>query len=91
MINGASKGRTSFWNKESSGAPSLDSLNSYLNQCEGKLEFFRGYLAAAGAHKGSAFRASLSDFKYIAGNPGINRFFSSKAPKKKSKRQFLPN
>lgn len=88
MINGASKGRGFGLNKGSSGAPSLGSLNGYLNQCEGKLEFLRGYLAAAGAHRGSAFRSSLSDFKYIAGNPGSYRFFSSKAPKKKSKRQF---
>lgn len=86
MINGAGKGRTFIWNKEYLGAPSLDSLNGYLNQFDGQFEFLRGYLAAAGANKGSGFRDSLSDFKYSAGNPGMVRFFSSKAPKKKSKR-----
>ncbi|XP_057772407.1 ATP-dependent zinc metalloprotease FTSH 10, mitochondrial-like [Salvia miltiorrhiza] len=90
VISGASKGRALICSKESLGDPSSDSLNGYLNQFEGKLEFPRGYLAAAGAHKGSTSRASLSDFKYLAGNPGIYRFFSSKAPKKKNYENFYP-
>ncbi|KAH6810489.1 FTSH protease 10 [Perilla frutescens var. frutescens] len=89
-INGASKGRTFIWNKENLGAPSLDNLNGYLNQFDGKLEFLRGYLAAVGANKGSLFRASLSDFKYLGGTPGMTRFFSSKAPKKKNYENFYP-
>ncbi|XP_047980155.1 ATP-dependent zinc metalloprotease FTSH 10, mitochondrial-like isoform X1 [Salvia hispanica] len=90
LINGARKGRSLICNKESLGAPGSDSLDGYLNQFEGKLECLRGYLVAAGANRGSTFRASLSDFKYLAGNPGINRFFSSKAPKKKNYENFYP-
>lgn len=90
VINGAGKGRTFIWNQEYLGAPSLDSLNGYLNQFDGKFEFLRGYLAAAGANKGSGFRDSLSDFKYLAGNPGMVRFFSSKSPKKKNYENFYP-
>ncbi|KAG6417563.1 hypothetical protein SASPL_119746 [Salvia splendens] len=82
VINGASKRRSLTCNKES--------LNGYLNHFEGKLEFLRGYLAAARANKGSNLRASLSDFKYFSGNPGINRFFCSKAPKKKNSENFHP-
>lgn len=89
VISGATKGRALICSKESLGAPGSDSLNGYLNQFEGKLGALRGYLAAAGANKGSNVRASLSDFKYLAGNHGINRFFSSKAPKKKSKRHIF--
>ena len=87
LINGARKGRSLICNKERLGAPGSDSLDGYLNQFEGKLECLRSYLAAAGANRGSAFGASFSDFKYLAGNLGINRFFSSKAPKKKSEKQ----
>ncbi|XP_057772410.1 ATP-dependent zinc metalloprotease FTSH 8, mitochondrial-like isoform X2 [Salvia miltiorrhiza] len=76
VVNGASKGRAFIWNKVS------------LN---GKLEFMRGFLAAAGANKGSISRASLSDLKYIAGYPGIYRFFCSKPPKKKNYENFYPN
>ncbi|XP_047982527.1 ATP-dependent zinc metalloprotease FTSH 8, mitochondrial-like isoform X1 [Salvia hispanica] len=54
-------------------------------------QFLRGYLAAAGANKLPIFRASLSDFKYITGNPRIYRFFCSKPPKKKNYENFYPN
>lgn len=86
MINGASKGRYFLWNKNNFGAPNVNSSNGYFNRFDGKLEFLRGYVAAVGASKGSGYWASLSDFNFFAANPRISRFFSSGAPKKKSKR-----
>ncbi|KAL8525676.1 hypothetical protein ACS0TY_015062 [Phlomoides rotata] len=89
VINGAIKGRY-FLNKDNLGAPTLDALNGHVNEFDGKLEFLRGYVAAAGGSKRSISPTSLSDFKYFAANPIISRFFSSESPKKKNYQNYYP-
>lgn len=85
MINGASRKGRHFWNKGNLGGPAVDGLNGYANQFDGKLEFLRGYVAAAGGSKRSISWTSLSDFKYFSANPRVSRFFSTEPPNKKGK------
>lgn len=74
----------------SSGA-SLETprLDGGLGGLDGKLGFFREYLASAGALKGFSAKSYLSDLNYVLANPRVHRFFSSGAPKKKSKCTFV--
>lgn len=60
--------------------------DTYINQLDDKLGFFRGYIASIGANKELASKSHyLSDLNYGLANPRLRRFFSSEAPKKKSK------
>ncbi|KAF5744589.1 FTSH protease 10 [Tripterygium wilfordii] len=54
------------------------------------LGFLRGYVAAIGAHQEFVSKTNLSDLHYILAHPGIRRFFSSEAPKKKNYEKFYP-
>ncbi|KAL2471274.1 ATP-dependent zinc metalloprotease FTSH 10 [Abeliophyllum distichum] len=80
VINGFNKGKTLLRNQELFRAPYVNNLNS-IDQFDGKLGFLRGYFA----NKGSFSNNHLSDFNYIVANPRLRRYFSSEAPKKKSK------
>ena len=61
-------------------------VDSYIRRFDEKLGFLRGYLASIGDRKEFASKAYyLSDLNYVLANPRLRRFFSSEAPKKKSK------
>ena len=66
-------------------SPSLPHLSGNVDRLIGELGFLRGYLASIGARKEFTSKAYLSDLNFVLANPRIRRFFSSEAPKKKSK------
>lgn len=83
IVNKASKGRRLFLpNQGNLGASNVNTLIDNIHQFDGKLQFLRGYVATVGGSRG---RGSLSDINYFTPYPRISRFFSSEAPKKKSK------
>ncbi|KAG8387873.1 hypothetical protein BUALT_Bualt02G0066800 [Buddleja alternifolia] len=87
---GANTKRSLLWNKEIVGASNIGCLNNSIYQFDGNLGFVRGYLAAAGANRGSTSKAYLSDFNFFIANPRLRRYFSSEAPKKKNYENFYP-
>lgn len=88
---GINQGRLLFWNTKAIGAKNVNGLsNEFVNQIDGKLGFVRGYLTSIGAKTGSKSGTYLSDFRYFFTNQRISRYFSSKAPKKKSYENYYP-
>lgn len=84
VINGAYKGRSAGWNKGNFGDLCVEKCKN--KELGGRLGFFREYLAAVGGRKGTIIKNSfLADFDQVFANPRLRRFFSSEAPKKKSK------
>ncbi|KAK7262482.1 hypothetical protein RJT34_30056 [Clitoria ternatea] len=63
--------------------------NACSDGAEGALEFFRGYVSSART-RSNGLVSNFPDFKSVAANPMIHRFFSSKAPKKKNYENFYP-
>lgn len=81
VVNGA---RSALANRTGLRASTGDTY--ILNQFDDKLGFLRGYVASIGANKELASKSHyLSDLNYVLANPRLRRFFSSEAPKKKSK------
>lgn len=61
-------------------------VDTYITQVDEKLGFLRGYIASIGASKELGSKSYyVSDLNYVLANPRLRRFFSSEAPKKKSK------
>lgn len=76
---GRDGGNSAYLNK-----PTLDS--PFVRQGDDGLGFLRGYVSSIGLEKGfSSKKVLLSDLGFFLANPRVRRFFSSEAPKKKSK------
>lgn len=80
MLCGGNGGRSAIVNQALVGAPRVSDGVDVVG-----LGFLKRYLATIGAHKRFVSKANLSDFNYVLANPRLRRFFSSEAPKKKSK------
>ncbi|KAL9297986.1 hypothetical protein ACSQ67_023882 [Phaseolus vulgaris] len=63
--------------------------NGCSDGAESVLGFVRSYVSSARASNHSIF-SNLLDFKSVAANPKLRRFFSSEAPKKKNYEKFYP-
>ncbi|KAF9598655.1 hypothetical protein IFM89_029905 [Coptis chinensis] len=56
----------------------------------GGLISLRGYLTSIEANKGLVSKKLSPDWDFVLGNPGIRRYFSSEAPKKKNYENYYP-
>ncbi|KAK7342747.1 hypothetical protein VNO80_25703 [Phaseolus coccineus] len=63
--------------------------NGCSDGAESVLGFVRSYVSSARASNHSIL-SNLLDFKSVAANPKVRRFFSSEAPKKKNYEKFYP-
>lgn len=59
--------------------------NACFSRADGGLGLVRGYVTSVGAGKQLVSNSHLSNFSSVLANPRVRRFFSSQAPKKKSK------
>ncbi|QCD88371.1 AFG3 family protein [Vigna unguiculata] len=67
----------------------ISRTNTYTDGAESVLGFVRSYVSSARASSYRIF-SNLPDFKSVAANPSVRRFFSSEAPKKKNYEKFYP-
>ena len=56
-----------------------------ISRVDGGLGLVRGFVTSFGAGKQFVSNSYLSNFSSVIANPRVRRFFSSEAPKKKSK------
>ncbi|CAA2981649.1 ATP-dependent zinc metalloprotease FTSH 10, mitochondrial-like [Olea europaea subsp. europaea] len=89
VINEVNRGKALLTNCDLFRTPYVNNFNS-IDQSDGKLGFLRGYFAAIGVNKGSFSNNRLSDFNCTVANPGLRRYFSNEAPKKKKYENFYP-